>query len=80
MDDNRLKKKLNYKPQGRRTIGRPRTSWEDDFREEGTGLIVDVDYMPSNWNILSKRTTKITNIKSANFIEPNFLPRRILLL
>ena len=38
MDDNRLsKKKLNYKPEGRRNIGRPQTRWEDDFREEGTG-------------------------------------------
>ena len=30
-------KKLNYKPEGRRNIGRPQTRWEDDFREEGTG-------------------------------------------
>ena len=38
MDDNRLSKKnLNYKPEGRRNIGRPQTRWEDDFREEGTG-------------------------------------------
>ena len=29
-------KKLNYKPQGRRNIGRPQTIWEDDFQEEGT--------------------------------------------
>ena len=25
------------KPEGRRNIGRPKTRWEDDFREEGTG-------------------------------------------
>ena len=31
------KKKLNYKPKGRRNIGRPQTRWEDDFREKGTG-------------------------------------------
>ena len=38
MDDNRLhKNNLNYKPKGRRSIGRPQTRWEDDFREEGTG-------------------------------------------
>ena len=39
MDDNRRpqKKKLNYKPEGRRNIGRPLTRWENDFREEGTG-------------------------------------------
>ena len=34
MDDNRLQKKLNYKPERRRNIG---TRWEDDFLEEGTG-------------------------------------------
>ena len=28
---------LNYKPEGRRKIGRPQTRWEDDFQEEGTG-------------------------------------------
>ena len=34
MDDNRLPKTiLNYKPEGRRNIGRPLTRW----REEGTG-------------------------------------------
>jgi hypothetical protein len=38
MDDNRLpKKNLNYKPEGRRNIGRSLTRWEDDFREEGKG-------------------------------------------
>ena len=31
------KKKLNYKPEGRRNIGRPQTRLEDDFWEEGTG-------------------------------------------
>ena len=31
------RKKLNFKPAGRRNIGRPQTRWEDDFREEGTG-------------------------------------------
>ena len=36
--DNRLRKIiLNYKPEGRRNIGRPLTRWKDDFREEGTG-------------------------------------------
>ena len=30
-------KKCNYKPDGRRNIGRPLTRWEDDFQEEGTG-------------------------------------------
>ena len=29
--------KKNYKPEGRRNIGRPQARWEDDFREEGTG-------------------------------------------
>ena len=38
------KKKLNYKPEGRRNIASPETRWEDDFREEGTGFIVDDDY------------------------------------
>ena len=37
IDDNRLPKKLNCKPEGRRNIGRPQTRWEDDFRKEGTG-------------------------------------------
>ena len=37
IDENRLLKKLNYKPEGRRNIGRPIMRWEDDFREEGTG-------------------------------------------
>ena len=38
MDDNRLPKEiLNYKPDGRRNIGRPLTRCEDDFQEEGTG-------------------------------------------
>ena len=31
------KKILNYKPEGRRTIGRLQTRWGHDFREEGTG-------------------------------------------
>ena len=31
MDDNRLpEKKLNYKPEGRRNIGRPQTIWGDN--------------------------------------------------
>ena len=30
-------KKINYKPEGRRNIGRPLTRWEDDFEEEGIG-------------------------------------------
>ena len=37
MDDKLPKKKLNYKPEGRRNIGRPQRRWRDDFREEGTG-------------------------------------------
>ena len=37
MDETRLSKKvLNYKPEGRRNIGRPQARWEDNFREEGT--------------------------------------------
>ena len=32
-----LKKKINYKPEGRRNIGTPQTKWGDDFREKGTG-------------------------------------------
>ena len=37
MNDNRLTKTiLNYKPEGRRHIGRPQTRWADDFREEVT--------------------------------------------
>ena len=36
-DDNRLPKKmLNYKPEGRRNIGRPQTRYGDDFREQET--------------------------------------------
>ena len=30
-------KKFNYKPEGRRNIGRPQTRRGDDFWEEGTG-------------------------------------------
>ena len=30
-------KNLNYKPEGRRNIGRPQTRWEDYFREVGIG-------------------------------------------
>ena len=38
MEENRLPpKKLNYKPERRRNIGRTQTRWGDDFREEGTG-------------------------------------------
>ena len=37
------KKHLNYKPERRRNIRRPQTRWEDDFQEEGTGLVVDDD-------------------------------------
>ena len=38
MDDNRLPTNiLNYKPEGRRNIGRPQMRWGDDFREEGNG-------------------------------------------
>jgi hypothetical protein len=38
MDDNRVPKKtLNYKPEGRRYIGRSLTRWEDNFQKEGTG-------------------------------------------
>ena len=38
-------KNWNYKPEGRRNIGRPQTRWENDFGEEGwprsLSLIVD---------------------------------------
>jgi hypothetical protein len=38
MDDNILPiKKLNYKPEVRKTLGRPQTRWGDDFREDITG-------------------------------------------
>ena len=38
MDDNRLsKKKINYRSEGRRNIGRPQMRWGDDFWEEGIG-------------------------------------------
>ena len=38
MDDTRqLTNILNYKPEGRRNIGRPQTRWGDDFQEKGTG-------------------------------------------
>ena len=30
-------KYLNYKPEGRRNIGRPETRWGEDFREDGAG-------------------------------------------
>ena len=49
MDDNRLPKKiLNYKPGGRRYIGRPQTRWEDDFwgernKPRALSLIIDGD-------------------------------------
>ena len=31
------KKKLNYKPEGRRNIGRQQMRWKDGFWEVGTG-------------------------------------------
>jgi hypothetical protein len=37
MDGNTTQKNLNYKPDGRRNIGRQQTRWGDDFQEEGTG-------------------------------------------
>ena len=38
MDDNNENNKiLQYKPEGRRNMGRPLTRWVDDFREEGKG-------------------------------------------
>ena len=38
MEDNRLYTNIsNYKPEGRRNIGRAQPRWEDDFREVGTG-------------------------------------------
>ena len=38
MDDNRLPRNiLNYKPEGRRNIGRSQMRWGDDFWEETTG-------------------------------------------
>ena len=30
-------KKLNFKPEERRNIGKPQTRWLDDFQEEGNG-------------------------------------------
>ena len=47
-------KKLNYKPEGRRNIERPLTSWEDNFRERrnrprGLSLIVDDDDLSSSF-------------------------------
>ena len=30
-------KKIKFKLEGRRNIGRPQRRWEDDFREDGTG-------------------------------------------
>ena len=40
MDENRLpKNNLNYKPEGRRNIGRLQTRWGHDFQEEGTGQV-----------------------------------------
>ena len=54
MDDYRLpKKNLNYKPEGRRNIGRPQTRWEDDFREEGTGRIDEDDDLENSGDIKS---------------------------
>ena len=40
MDDNRLLKKLNYKPEGKRNIGRPQTRWEmiSGRKEQAKGL------------------------------------------
>ena len=29
-------KKINYKLEGRKNVGKPLTRWEDDFWEEGT--------------------------------------------
>ena len=38
LDDNRQPKKIiNYKPEGRRNLGRPQTRLEDDFWEKETG-------------------------------------------
>lgn len=38
MNEDRFPKKiLNYRPEGRRNVGRPRNRWEDTFQEEGTG-------------------------------------------
>ena len=57
MDDNTLPKTiLNYKPEGRRNIGRTQKRWGDDFREEGTdqmGLsFIDDDDDDDDGNIL----------------------------
>ena len=55
MDDNRLPKEiLNYKPEGRRNMGRPQTRWGGDLfpggrnRASGLSLIVDDDDN-NNW-------------------------------
>jgi len=38
MDTNRLPKQaLQYKPKGRRNIGRPRKRWRDHLEDQGTG-------------------------------------------
>ena len=58
MDDNRLSIQiLNYKPEGRRNIGRSLTRWENDFREEGTGqgvslIAVDDDDDDNNTSVV----------------------------
>ena len=36
-DDKQTTQKKNYKPEGRRNIGRPQTRWDDDFQELKTG-------------------------------------------
>ena len=57
------KKNLNYKPEGRKNIGKPLTRWEDDFREEGTGLIVDDDDDDDDNNIILLKYLLFISVK-----------------
>jgi hypothetical protein len=41
MDTNRiLKQALQYKPKGRRHIGRPKKRWRDQYKEQESNLIL----------------------------------------
>ena len=44
MDGNRLLKKFKFKTSREKKYRKTQTRWEDDFREEGKGLIVDDEY------------------------------------
>ena len=45
MDDNRVPNQLNYKPEGRRNIGRPQTRWEDDEVDDGICYIMKHNFL-----------------------------------